>query len=45
MDAPPHVGTIAPDFELPDSVGKLWRLSVQAAAFGRVALLFYRGYW
>jgi peroxiredoxin len=37
-------GEIAPEIELSDSAGALWRLSEQVVS-GPVALLFYRGHW
>jgi peroxiredoxin len=40
----PITGTVAPDFELPDSTGALRRLS-ELAASGPLVLLFYRGHW
>ena len=40
----PDVGDSFPDFVLPDSGGKLWRLE-QALTKGPVILAFHRGYW
>jgi peroxiredoxin len=40
----PQIGSVAPDFELPDSTGTLRRLSDLVAA-GPLVLLFYRGHW
>ena len=40
----PDVGDMFPDFVLPDSAGKLWRLE-QALTEGPVILAFHRGYW
>jgi peroxiredoxin len=38
------VGQAAPEFELPDSTGKLLRLA-DLAAGGPLVLFFYRGHW
>jgi peroxiredoxin len=40
----PEIGEIAPDFELPDSLGVVHRLSDEVAARPLV-LLFFRGPW
>jgi peroxiredoxin len=44
MSKVPVAGTVAPDFELPDSAGAPRRLS-ELAAGGSLVLLFYRGHW
>jgi len=44
MTSAPHVGKIAPEFELPDSSGQPRRLADLVATGPRI-LLFYRGYW
>ncbi len=41
---PLTVGSTAPDFALPDSQGKTWRLS-EMLADGPAVVVFYRGYW
>ena len=40
----PNTGEIAPDFELPDSIGTLRRLT-DLASQGPVVLVFFRGHW
>jgi peroxiredoxin len=40
----PQRGTLAPDFELPDSAGQP-RLLSDLASPSVLVLLFYRGYW
>lgn len=40
----PAAGDVAPEFELPDSLGLRLRLS-QLVAQGPRALVFYRGSW
>jgi peroxiredoxin len=40
----PAAGELAPDFELPDSMGAPRRLP-QLVAEGPLVLLFYRGHW
>lgn len=40
----PARGESAPEFELPDTCGRLRRLS-ELAAQGTLVLVFYRGYW
>jgi peroxiredoxin len=40
----PDVGEVFPDFILPDSQGRLWRLA-DALENGPVVLSFHRGYW
>ncbi len=42
--AAPEVGEVFPDFILPDSHGRLWRLA-EALEEGPVVLAFHRGYW
>ncbi len=44
MAGAPHVGTVAPDFALPDASGRLRRLS-DLLADGPVVLSFNRGSW
>jgi len=40
----PAAGEIAPDFELPDSTGKLRRLR-ELLSHSTLVLVFYRGNW
>ena len=40
----PTVGDIAPDFELPDQLGRTVR-SVDLRAQGPLVVAFYRGHW
>jgi peroxiredoxin len=40
----PAVGDVAPDFELPDSTGKMRRLS-ELITGGLCVVEFYRGHW
>ncbi len=40
----PQTGETVPDFELPDSTGKAWRLSELVSSGPRV-FVFYRGHW
>jgi peroxiredoxin len=40
----PAAGDVAPDFELPDSTGKLRRLS-ELLSQGTLVVVFYRGDW
>lgn len=40
----PTAGTVAPDFEVPDSAGAVRRLSALTAERSLV-LIFYRGAW
>ena len=40
----PEVGDVFPDFILPDSQGRLWRLEA-ALEKGPIVLAFHRGYW
>ncbi|MGA8025758.1 MAG: hypothetical protein WB992_01345 [Bryobacteraceae bacterium] len=44
MGKPAVAGTIAQEFELPDSTGARRRLS-EFVSQGEVVLLFYRGSW
>jgi peroxiredoxin len=44
IEALPDVGEVFPDFILPDSHGRLWRLA-DALEEGPVVLSFHRGYW
>ena len=44
IDTVVGIGDIFPDFILPDSRGRLWRLET-ALAEGPVVLAFHRGYW
>lgn len=40
----PQAGQTAPDFELPDSTGAVYRLSENVARHPQI-LVFYRGHW
>jgi hypothetical protein len=40
----PQVGDVAPDFELPDQLGRTVRLA-DLRATGPVVVSFYRGHW
>lgn len=42
--APPDVGSIAPDFTLPDAAGE-HRSLAQRCAERPLVLVFYRGHW
>jgi peroxiredoxin len=44
IESLPDVGEVFPDFILPDSQGRLWRLA-DALENGPVVLSFHRGYW
>ncbi|MBV9779699.1 MAG: hypothetical protein JOY62_06965 [Acidobacteriaceae bacterium] len=44
MEKLPSIGEIAQEFALPDSTGRLRRLS-ELVSQGRLVLLFYRGSW
>lgn len=44
LRAVPDVGEVFPDFILPDSAGRLWRLA-DALDRGPIVLAFHRGYW